>query len=115
MPELQRLSDKYGVLIPCYGHAGDGNLHATPVKPPEMAMEEWQARLPVLLGELYQSVVGLGGTISGEHGVGSKRAEYLAVVLDPALIELHRRIKRAFDPNGILNPGKILPGEREGG
>ena len=115
MPELQRLSDKYGVLIPCYGHAGDGNLHATPVKPPEMAMEEWQARLPGLLGELYRSVAALGGTISGEHGIGSKRAGYLAMVLDPALIELHKRIKDAFDPNGILNPDKILPGKREGG
>ena len=110
MPELERLSAKYGVLIPCYGHAGDGNLHATPVKPPEMAMEEWHASLPSLLEELYRAVAQLGGTISGEHGVGSKRAAYLPLVMEPAVIDLQRRIKQAFDPLNILNPGKIFEG-----
>lgn len=109
MPELERLSEKYDVLIPCYGHAGDGNLHATPVKRPETPPEVWQARLPDLLEELYRAVARLGGTISGEHGVGSKRARYLPLVLDPALIALERRIKAAFDPLNILNPGKIFP------
>jgi glycolate oxidase len=108
MPELERLSEKYGVLIPCYGHAGDGNLHATPVKPPEMTMEEWHAKLPSLLEELYRAVAQLGGTMSGEHGVGSKRAAYLPLVMEPAVIDLQRRIKQAFDPLHILNPGKIF-------
>jgi glycolate oxidase len=108
MPELARLSEMYGVLIPCYGHAGDGNLHATPVKPPEMAMEEWHAKLPSLLEELYRAVAQLGGTMSGEHGVGSKRAAYLPLVMEPAVIDLQRRIKQAFDPLHILNPGKIF-------
>ncbi|MCL7455406.1 MAG: FAD-binding protein [Anaerolineae bacterium] len=108
--ELERISAQYGVLIPCYGHAGDGNLHATPVKRPEMSMEEWQATLPELLSELYSAVARLGGTISGEHGVGSKRAAYLPLVMDPVLISLQRRIKQAFDPLNILNPGKIFPG-----
>jgi glycolate oxidase len=108
MPELERLSQQYGVLIPCYGHAGDGNLHATPVKRPEMSLEEWQARLPLLLEELYRAVARLGGTISGEHGVGSKRARYLSLVMDPAVIDLERRIKQVFDPLCILNPGKIF-------
>ncbi len=111
MPELERLAEKYNVLIPCYGHAGDGNLHATPIKRPEMPLAEWQARLPALLEELYRAVARLGGTISGEHGIGSKRAHYLPLVMDPVLIELQRRIKRAFDPLNILNPGKIFPGE----
>jgi glycolate oxidase len=109
MPELGRLSEKYGMLIPCYGHAGDGNLHATPVKRPEMPMAEWQARLPLLLEDLYRAVARLGGTISGEHGIGSKRADYVPLVMDPTLIELQRRIKRLFDPLNILNPGKIFP------
>jgi glycolate oxidase len=110
MPELERLSDVYGVLIPCYGHAGDGNLHATPVKRPGMELEEWQEKLPALLEELYHAVARLGGTISGEHGVGSKRAGYLPLVMDETLIELQWRIKLAFDPLNILNPGKIFPG-----
>lgn len=109
MEELARLSEKYGVLIPCYGHAGDGNLHATPIKPPEMPMEEWTERLPRLLTELYQAAVRLGGTLSGEHGVGSKRAAYLPLVMEPAVIALQRRLKEVFDPLWILNPGKIFP------
>lgn len=113
MPELERLAEKYGVLIPCYGHAGDGNLHATPVKRPQMPMEEWQSALPLLLEELYQAVARLGGTISGEHGVGSKRAKYLPLVLDPEVIALQRRIKQAFDPLNILNPGKIFADEMQ--
>jgi len=97
------------VLIPCYGHAGDGNLHATVVKKPETPTDEWDEKLPAILEELYQIVAGLGGTISGEHGIGSKRARYLPLVMDDELIELQRRVKRVFDPQNILNPGKIFP------
>jgi len=109
MPELDRLSQQYDVLIPCYGHAGDGNLHATVVKRPETPMETWEAELAQILEDLYRAVVRLGGTISGEHGIGSKRARYLPLVMDPTLIALQRRIKRVFDPLNILNPGKIFP------
>jgi len=108
VPALDELSQRYNVLIPCYGHAGDGNLHATVVKKPETGMDEWHEQLPAILTDLYAAVSKLGGTISGEHGVGSKRAAYLPLVLDPTLIALQRRIKEAFDPNGILNPGKIF-------
>jgi glycolate oxidase len=109
IPTLEQLSERYDVLIPCYGHAGDGNLHATPVKKPETPMDEWEEKLPALLKELYVKVSRLGGTISGEHGVGSKRAAYLPLVMDPTLIALQQRIKKAFDPKNILNPGKIFP------
>jgi glycolate oxidase len=112
MPELDRLSQQYNVLIPCYGHAGDGNLHATVVKRPETPMETWEAELVQILEDLYRAVVRLGGTISGEHGIGSKRARYLPLVMDPTLIALQRRIKRVFDPLNILNPGKIFPPSR---
>ncbi len=111
MLELERLSRQYDVLIPCYGHAGDGNLHATPIKRPEASIEEWHARLPALLADLYRAVSRLGGTLSGEHGIGSKRSAYLPLVMDPVLIALQRRIKQAFDPLNILNPGKIFPSE----
>jgi glycolate oxidase len=111
MPELEQLSEKYDVLIPCYGHAGDGNLHATIVKRPESSMEEWHEKLPTILEDLYRVVTRLGGTISGEHGIGSKRAHYLHLAMDPTLIALQRHIKRAFDPLNILNPGKIFRSE----
>ncbi len=111
MPELDRLSKAYDVVIPCYGHAGDGNLHATVVKKPEMPMETWEEILPAILEALYGVVAELGGTISGEHGIGSKRARYLPLVMDSKLIALQRSIKEVFDPLTILNPGKIFPTE----
>ncbi|MBN1813676.1 MAG: FAD-binding oxidoreductase [Anaerolineae bacterium] len=107
--KLERLSQVYDVLIPCYGHAGDGNLHATVVKRPESALADWQTKLPLILTDLYKAVAGLGGTISGEHGIGAKRARYLPLVMDPVVIALQRRLKQAFDPLNILNPGKIFP------
>lgn len=112
--ELDDLSARYDVLIPCYGHAGDGNLHATVVKRPDTPMDEWDEKLPAILEELYTVVAGLGGTISGEHGIGSKRSRYLPLVMDDTLIELQRRIKGVFDPQNILNPGKIFPPPEHG-
>jgi glycolate oxidase len=108
MPELERLEKEYSIKIPCYGHAGDGNLHATLVKNPETSLEEWYKVEESALLELYAAVEGLGGTISGEHGIGSKRKDFFKDVEDPVVIELMRKIKRAFDPNNIMNPGKIL-------
>ena len=107
--EIELLSAKYRVLIPSYGHAGDGNLHSTPIKPPEMAIDAWYQTLPDILTDLYVSVAKLGGTISGEHGIGSKRKNFLPLVMPPAVIDLMKRIKATFDPNQILNPGKIFP------
>jgi len=111
MPELARLSEKYDVLLPAFGHVGDGNVHVHVIKRPETPLADYKAMLPMVLTELYEAVARLGGTISGEHGVGSKRARYLPLVLDPVLIDLQRRIKQAFDPLNILNPGKIFPEE----
>lgn len=107
--ELERLALQHDVLIPCYGHAGDGNLHATPVKKPETPMEAWKERLPLILTELYEVVFRLGGTISGEHGIGFKQASHLPIVMSPALIALQKQIKQVFDPLNILNPGEISP------
>jgi glycolate oxidase len=112
IPELERLSRKYPVTIPCYGHAGDGNLHVTVVKHPDTPMEEWSELEHAVLVELYQVVARLGGTISGEHGIGSKRRDFLPLVMDETLITLQRRIKTAFDPNHVLNPGNIFEIER---
>ncbi len=106
---IEDLSRRHGLLIPSYGHAGDGNLHATPVKPAGMSLEEWESLLPRLLRELYAATAELGGTISGEHGIGSKRKAYMPLVLSPELLSLMKRVKDAFDPHHILNPGKIFP------
>ncbi|MCR4442925.1 MAG: FAD-linked oxidase C-terminal domain-containing protein [Peptococcaceae bacterium] len=108
MPEIERISQKYGLQIPVYGHAGDGNLHATLVKNPASTMEEWYKSEDEALLELYQATKKLGGTISGEHGIGSKRKKYIHLFYGPDEIDLMRKIKRAFDPNNIMNPGKIF-------
>ncbi len=112
MEKLEKISIKYGIQIPCYGHAGDGNLHATPVKPPSWNITKWESLLPELLSELYKAAAELGGTISGEHGIGSKRNNYIGINLSRDVLELMKRIKLSFDPKWILNPGKIFPEEK---
>lgn len=105
---IQAISEKYECPIPCYGHAGDGNLHATPVKNPAISNDEWHKRLEGILHEMYEATCELGGTISGEHGIGSKRLPYMPLVMSETELALLRRIKDAFDPNHVLNPGKVV-------
>ncbi|NPV55013.1 MAG: FAD-binding protein [Firmicutes bacterium] len=107
MRAIAEISSKFNVRIISFGHAGDGNIHATFLKD-EMSDARWEGMLPQALRELYSFAKEFGGTISGEHGIGSKRKKHLSMVLDDAQIELIRRIKRAFDPNLILNPAKIV-------
>ena len=108
IPELERLGKKYNMQIPCYGHAGDGNLHATLVKDPGMSMEDWKKNEICCQKELYDITKALGGKISGEHGIGIKRRDFFKDLVDPVELELMRSIKRAWDPNNIMNPGKIF-------
>lgn len=108
---VERIRDRarsYGIRIPVYGHAGDGNLHAQPLKNPESTEEEWLELLPRLLGDLYRAAADLGGTLSGEHGVGNKRLPFLPLVMSGLQIDAMRSIKHALDPLAILNPGKIF-------
>lgn len=105
---LSNIINKYNTPIPCYGHAGDGNLHATVVKNPEFTLEQWYEVLPKILTEMYTLTASLGGTISGEHGIGSKRKQYINLVMNENQINVMRKIKKALDPNYILNPGKIF-------
>jgi len=108
IPELDRISEQFGITIPCYGHAGDGNLHATLVKAPDMPMEEWHRIEPAALTALYEAITRLGGKISGEHGIGLKRKAYMKKFMSPVELALLKAIKRAWDPNLIMNPGKIF-------
>lgn len=108
MPELERIALQFGIAIPCYGHAGDGNLHATLVKDPQMPMEQWQQIEQQALLALYESITALGGKISGEHGIGLKRKHFMRKFMSPVELNLIKAIKRAWDPNLIMNPGKIF-------
>jgi len=109
--EFEALAVRYHLVIPCYGHAGDGNLHSRVSAPAELDAAEWEALLPKVLYELYAVVKKHGGRISGEHGIGCKRKDYMNCVVDEGYLRMLRRIKRAFDPNWILNPGKIFDQE----
>ncbi|MCK9483885.1 MAG: FAD-binding protein [Candidatus Marinimicrobia bacterium] len=108
LPKIAEIAAKFDVVIPCFGHAGDGNIHSTIAKRPEMPAEKWEKIEEQVRNELYQLVLSYGGTISGEHGIGHKRIKYMQKALEPATITLMKRIKQAFDPNLILNPGKLF-------
>lgn len=112
LPELlelvKALGREFGFRSVCYGHAGDGNLHVNIVKE-EMSDAAWQQELPKAITRLFSAVVAMGGTISGEHGIGLVQKQYLGLALPSAALQIMRHIKAAFDPNGILNPGKIFP------
>ena len=97
-----------GLTSVIFGHAGDGNVHIDILKG-SMQKKDWDLLVPVLKREIYSRAITLGGTITGEHGIGCIRKDYLAMALSPDAIELMKRIKRAFDPGDILNPGKIFP------
>jgi glycolate oxidase len=111
LPELltiiKALGKEFGFHSVCYGHAGDGNLHVNIVKA-GMSDEDWQTRLPIGIRKLFTEVVRLGGTISGEHGIGLVQKGFMDVAFSNVQLTLMRNIKNVFDPNGILNPGKIF-------
>jgi glycolate oxidase len=102
---IERLKAEYRLLIPCFGHAGDGNIHVNLMVDPVNADEMRRAALAERA--LFEGVVALEGSISGEHGIGFAKARYLGLELSDETIALMRRVKTAFDPHGILNPGKL--------
>lgn len=107
LEEINRIAGKYAVKIPCAGHAGDGNIHATLLRE-NRDEQTWHEVKEKVLDEMYRAVYALGGNLSGEHGIGAKRKEAMARFMDPVQLNMIRGIKKALDPNLILNPGKIV-------
>ncbi len=101
--QVKDLGIKYGIRIIAYGHAGDGNVHLHPIGSPSDP-----GKMQTLMKEIYQAAVDLGGTISGEHGLGIDKMGYLPLAVGQDNLDLMKRIKKAFDPQNILNPGKVL-------
>jgi len=104
---VKEIGKRYGFHSICYGHAGDGNLHVNIIKG-DLTDDQWNGSLKKGIVEIFQLVKTLGGTISGEHGIGLVQKEYLPIVFDPTQLLLMKQIKKIFDPNNILNAGKIF-------
>jgi len=105
LEEIYKIGEKYNFKVPCFGHAGDGNIHVNVMVDGsnEKELEDGHKAIK----EIFQLVVDMGGTLSGEHGIGLSKAEFMNIAFSDEEIELFKRVKEAFDPNNILNPGKM--------
>jgi glycolate oxidase len=106
MEGIEGLKRKYGLTIVCFGHAGDGNIHVNFMYQPSSDVEK---EVHQAVEALFALVLQLEGTLSGEHGIGSVKSPYISLELSPGLLRIMREVKRVFDPNNIMNPGKIFP------
>jgi D-lactate dehydrogenase len=104
---LEELEKKYQIVIVNFGHAGNGNIHVNLLVDPDEGDQLERAQR--CLDEVFSLVLQLNGTLSGEHGVGLEKRDYVSREIEPATLDLMKRIKNQFDPNGILNPGKLFP------
>ena len=104
---VKAIGAKYGFQSVCYGHAGDGNLHINILKS-NMSDDAWKNELPKGIAEIFELTASLNGTISGEHGIGYVQKNYMPIKYSAAHLALLKGIKKVFDPNGVLNPGKIV-------
>lgn len=104
---LDRLADQYGIPIVNFGHAGNGNIHVNLLYDSQDPQQDKQAK--PCLEAVFALVLKLGGTLSGEHGIGLEKRDYIGLEIDPVTLDLMQRIKREFDPGNILNPDKIFP------
>jgi D-lactate dehydrogenase (quinone) len=99
---LKNISEKYNIRIVSFGHAGNGNIHVNLLSPRSEESQE-------ALGEIFHKVIELRGTLSGEHGIGLEKMDYINLAIDSVSLDIMRNIKKIFDPKSILNPGKIFP------
>jgi glycolate oxidase len=108
MKGVRQIAEQHGVRIWSFGHAGDGNVHVTILRD-QLEEQTWKAVVPAAREAIYALTLSLGGQLTAEHGIGATRRAYLPLAVGQAPVEIMRRIKRAFDPNNILNPAKVLP------
>ncbi|MBS1682545.1 MAG: FAD-binding protein [Bacteroidetes bacterium] len=104
---IKEIGKRYGFNTVCFGHLGDGNLHVNILKE-DISDARWEKEIPEGIGEIFKLTVSLGGTLSGEHGIGIAKRPYMPIAMSEVNLNLMRGIKKVFDPNGILNPGKIF-------
>src|SRR5882672_1036431 len=104
---IKKIGKSFGFNTVCFGHLGDGNLHVNILKE-SISEEDWEKKIPDGIGEIFKLTVSLGGTLSGEHGIGIAKKPYMSIAMSEVNLNLMRGIKKVFDPHGILNPGKIF-------
>ncbi len=104
---IKEIGKRYGFNSVCFGHLGDGNLHVNVLKE-QISDADWNTKVVEGIGEIFKLTASLGGTLSGEHGIGIAKRPYMPLAMKEMNLELMRGIKKVFDPNGILNPGKIF-------
>jgi len=105
---VKEIGKRYGFKSVCYGHAGDGNLHVNIIRG-ELTDKQWNEDLPHAIGEIFELCVKLGGTLSGEHGIGLVQRDYMEIAFKGAELKTMKAIKRTLDSHQILNPGKLFP------
>ncbi|MCK5093255.1 MAG: hypothetical protein KAR18_00935, partial [Spirochaetes bacterium] len=106
LERIREVADKHSLRIINFGHSGDGNVHVNIIK--DVPEDVWKEKDPKAAEEIYRIAVDLGGMVSGEHGIGLTRKKFLSLGLDDTQIDIMKKIKKDFDPNCILNPGKIF-------
>ena len=104
---VQALAREFDLPIVCFGHAGNGNLHVNLMYDPADGAQAQRAR--GAMARVFALAVSLGGTLSGEHGIGLAKRDFMPQAVTPATLAVMRQLKAVFDPDGILNPGKLLP------
>jgi glycolate oxidase len=110
MTAIKEASELYGLPLGVVGHAGDGNVHVVLMKQ-GIDEETWRDKVDKTNNRILSAAVRLGGSIAGEHGVGLLKKRFMPLSVGEAELTVMRKLKEALDPNGILNPGKIFPGE----
>lgn len=104
---LKQIKEKYNIDLVVFGHAGDGNLHPNIIT--DKRDKEEMKRVELAVAEIFETAIQLGGTLSGEHGIGTMKTPFMKMELGEAGLNMMKRMKIAWDPKNIMNPGKVFP------